>query len=204
MKPRKRKCKNCGEWIESPRSTLQVACSARCALAINKAKAEKKRREETRQMKREMRSHSDWISIIQPKFNVLIREIDKFQPCISSGNAWINGGMDSGHFWPVSTHGRLRFHFLNVWAESKNSNGFDSSHLIGYRKNLIELFGQAVFDEIDSLPQQYPTLKWDIPTLKEAERLIGVFRKEAQMMPILTTAQRLEVRREFMSRFVLY
>ena len=91
-----------------------------------------------------------------------------------------------------------------MWAESKNSNGFDSSHLIGYRKNLIELFGQSLFDEIDSLPQKYQTLKWDIPTLKEADRLIKVFRKEAQMMPILTTAKRLEVRLDFMSRFVLY
>jgi len=204
LRPRAKKCDICKMPIENRRNSLQVVCSMACALELNKRREAKKRKAETQKMKVDTRSHSEWIAVIQPNFNKLIREIDKFQPCISSGNAWINGGMDSGHYWPTSTHGRLRFHFLNVWAESKNSNGFDSSHLIGYRKNLIGLFGQSLFDEIDSLPQKYQTLKWDIPTLKEADRLIKVFRKEAQMMPILTTSQRLEVRRDFMSRFVLY
>ncbi len=125
MKPRAKKCRVCKTNFVPKRSTLEKVCSLDCAKVEGARQAAKKRKAETRKMKIEIRSQSEWINAIQPSFNRLIREIDKFQPCISSGDAWINKGMDSGHYWPRSTHGRLRFHFLNVWAASKNSNGFD-------------------------------------------------------------------------------
>ena len=84
--------------------------------------------------------------------------------------------------------------------------------LKSFRIALISTGIGAIVVAIGSLIAAFASTQQGVDTLNKFlkplqfafQRLIGVFRKEAQMMPILTTAQRLEVRREFMSRFVLY
>ena len=204
MKPRKRKCKNCGEWIESPRSTLQVACSARCALAINKAKAEKKRREETRELKKQTRTAKEWIPKLQEQINKLIRYIDKGQACISNRSPWQDGLMDAGHYFPRSSHFSLRFHLLNIWAQSKYDNQYNEGNRQGARESFIDLFGEDVAQEIDQLPKMHPVSRWTAPELCEAYEVCLQLQKEAKSLPVLSQKARVEVRRKYNERLNLY
>jgi hypothetical protein len=69
-------------------------------------------------------------------FNKWIREVrDKDEPCISCGKHCEN--YDAGHYVPAGKSAYLRFNEWNVSKECKKCNAFDSFHLVGYRKNLI-------------------------------------------------------------------
>ena len=73
-------------------------------------------------------------------FNRWIREYrDVDELCIACGKH--HDCYDAGHYVPVKNGSFLRFNEWNVNKEGKSCNGFDSFHLIGYRKRLIEKIG---------------------------------------------------------------
>lgn len=73
-------------------------------------------------------------------FNKWIREVrDKDLPCIACGKHCEH--YDAGHYVPAGKSSYLRFNEWNVSKECKKCNAFDSFHLVGYRKNLIERIG---------------------------------------------------------------
>src|SRR5690606_30681698 len=96
-----------------------------------------------------------------------------------------------------------RFNLLNIYAQSVEHNQYKGGAPIEYAQNLINLFGDEVYEEIMSLKRKYPVIKLGIPELKEcierakeAERMYeGVF--ENIKDGILTSPQsfRIELRR---------
>jgi len=176
MKPRKRKCKNCGEWIESPRSTLQVACSARCALAINKAKAEKNRREETREMRKELMPHREWLNLLQKVFNTYIRKRDKAKGCISCGRAF-HGKYDAGHFFSVGSHPELRFDEDNVHGQCVYCNRDKHGNLIEYAERLPQRIGEYRYEALKARRGQNNKL-----SIPEIERMIEEYRAKTKAL----------------------
>lgn len=61
--------------------------------------------------------------------------------CISCGEPKFVSEADAGHFIGRSCS-PLRYNEMNVNAECKACNRFDSSHLLGYRRNLIIKLGE--------------------------------------------------------------
>lgn len=204
MKPRKRKCKACGGWIENPRSTLQQACSSKCAKAIVDKRNRAKVKEQTRAMKEEVRTAKEWIPLLQAQINKLIRYIDKGQPCISNRSPWEDGLMDAGHYYPRSSHYVLRFHLLNIWAQSKYDNRWQEGNKQGARQSFIDLFGYSIADEIEALPQKHTEARWTAPQLREAYKVCLQLQKEAKMLPVLSQEARVKARRKYMERLALY
>lgn len=104
----------------------------------------------------------------QKVFNAYIRERDSedgYFTCISCGRTLTTDQMDAGHFAPVKGGSALRFDEYNVNGECKRCNGFDEFHLIGYRRGIIEKYGE---DVLNHLEQNARTIKkWSRTELNE-------------------------------------
>ena len=170
MKPRKRKCKACGGWIESPRSTLQVACSPKCAQAIAKEKAAKKRREETREMRKALMPHREWLNLLQKVFNTYIRKRDKAKGCISCGRAF-HGKYDAGHYLSVGSHPELRFDEDNVHGQCVYCNRDKHGNLIEYAERLPQRIGVDRYEALKGRRGQNNKL-----SIPEIERMIEEYK----------------------------
>ena len=83
----------------------------------------------------------------QKVFNAYIRKRDSedgYFTCISCGQTKTTDLMDCGHFAPVKGGSALRFDEYNCNGECKKCNGFDEFHLIGYRRGIINKYGESV------------------------------------------------------------
>jgi hypothetical protein len=92
-------------------------------------------------------------------FNAWIRKRDEGQPCINCGRYT---KLQSGHFFPTSTHNYLRFHEHNANGECLQCNYFNSqSHSYGYRVNLEKKLGKEDFDKLMQLGERKIQVKDD-------------------------------------------
>ena len=137
-----------------------------------------------------------WIDKLDKVFSLYVRMRDSrpfhFQQfrCISCGKVKPTDQMDCGHYVGRSCM-PLRWNSMNCNGECRFCNRMDSSHLIGYRKNLIvklgtdaisgsaiaqalepqkrmELIKRLGEQHVQSLEaQKYATKKWSIEELKE-------------------------------------
>lgn len=89
----------------------------------------------------------------QTVFNAYVRSRDEGLPCISCG---LHKPLQAGHYVPQGSCSFLRFHEWNVNGECAGCNGFDSFHLVGYRKRLIDKIG---IDAVEWLEQNRHTKK---------------------------------------------
>jgi hypothetical protein len=83
----------------------------------------------------------------QKVFNAYIRKRDSengYFTCISCGKTLPIDKMNAGHFAPVKGGSALRFDEYNVNGECEWSNCFDEFHLIGYRKGIIDKYGEDI------------------------------------------------------------
>lgn len=104
----------------------------------------------------------------QKVFNAYIRRRDSqngYFTCISCLETKTVDLMDAGHFVPVKRSSALRFDEYNVNGECKRCNGFDEFHLIGYRRNLCDKFGEGVVLFLES--QSRLLKKWSRQELNE-------------------------------------
>ena len=128
---RPKKCNNCGKIIENRNSTLVVWCSPLCAIAIANKRKAAKRKKETQQMKVDIRSHADWIAILQEEVNLLVRTIDRGWPCISSGVIECQFH-DIFHRLPAKLMQRMKRSFISFESVPHNLNNFRIAQLIVY------------------------------------------------------------------------
>ena len=78
------------------------------------------------------------------------RDLHKYGTCISCGSKLVEGKFDAGHYVPASNCGfALLFDPKNVHGECKGCNGFDEFHLVGYRKGLLERYGQEFVEDLE-------------------------------------------------------
>jgi hypothetical protein len=88
----------------------------------------------------------------QKVFNKWVRERDSedgYFTCISCGRTLSTDLMDCGHFAPVKGGSALRFDEYNCNGECKKCNGFDEFHLIGYRKGIIDKYGEGMLIHLE-------------------------------------------------------
>jgi len=162
MKPRKRKCKICKEWIDNPRSTLQVACSPKCAIAYNNLKKQKKERENDRKAIERLKSRGQWLKEAQTTFNKYIRERDRNKSCISCAS-YHTGQNHAGHFYTTSARPDLRFNEDNCNVQCQPCNTHLSGNIHEYRIGLINKIGQERVDALEVVGKS----DWSIEEIKE-------------------------------------
>lgn len=78
------------------------------------------------------------------------RDVKKWGTCISCGKPITVETSQAGHFCPASSCGRdLLFDLKNLAAECPRCNAWDEGHLIGYRKGLVERYGEAYVQDLE-------------------------------------------------------
>lgn len=167
-KPKETKCKVCGCYFVKTISSTQKVCSPKCAIALSKEQARKKKEKEERAAKRErkakLKGRSEWLKDAQSVFNKFIRLRDKNEPCISCGKHH-KGQYHAGHYRSVGACPELRFCELNVHKQCAPCNDHKSGNIIEYRINLVKKIG---VDKVEWLERQdHDPKKYTIEDCKE-------------------------------------
>lgn len=139
-----KKCKQCGNSFTPYYSALQVVCGTECALKFNSKKEADKR---VKQMRKDLKTHKDYIQILQTVFNTFIRLRDKDKPCISCGKP-LEGVYHSGHFHSVGRCPELRFNEDNAHGQCVQCNTHLSGNLANYSNNLPKRIGWERYQEL--------------------------------------------------------
>lgn len=162
-KPRRKKCKACGESFQ-PTQFAQIVCKPfPCSIDYAKDKAKKADDKARRERKQELKPISHWLNITQKVFNEFIRIRDYREPCISCGN------LDSpewcaGHFRTRGAASNLRFDEDNAHKQcNRHCNLALSGNVAEYRPKLIAKIGQ---ERVDALENNNESKKWDYQELK--------------------------------------
>ena len=149
------KCKACHKEYEQFQTT-QKACSPRCALDLARESIARKKALETRKMRSDHRAQDRayQLKAAQKAFNAYIRARDADLPCISSGR--MTGQRHAGHYKSIGAFPELRFNEYNVNVQSAKDNAWLSGNIEGYRKGLIEKYGQEIVEYLEGphLPQK--------------------------------------------------
>ena len=154
-----KKCKHCKTPFE-PLRPLQAVCGLGCAVAIKKTKEVAKLKKERLN---DLQGKGYYIKILQMLVNKIVRELDKNKPCISCDK--IEAKWDAGHFYPVSTHGSIRFNLNNIYKQCSRCNNELGGNLYEYSKRLKEINCLEIIEEHKA---KYNGIKFTIPELKEA------------------------------------
>lgn len=86
--------------------------------------------------------------------------------CISCGNTFEYSKLDAGHFVPK--HSNNYFSERGVHAQCRHCNSFLHGNQLGYRRGLIELYGEEVVRELEV--ENIPTKRFTIPELEEMKK----------------------------------
>lgn len=153
-------CKQCFKPFTPTYSSLQVCCSITCSRAFNSSKEVQKR---VKQMKQDLKTHKDYVQILQKVFNTYIRLRDKDKPCISCGKP-LTGKYDAGHFF-ATTKQYLRFNENNVHGQCVHCNQHLHGNISMYAYNLPKRIGWDQFEELHATANL--EFKMSIPDILE-------------------------------------
>jgi len=167
------KCRNCKQTLTNPaRRPFEVWCSSDCAVAIWRAKEDKKQAQEarrtaqeTRKRKEALKTRKEWMADALRAFCAWVRKRDEGKPCISCGTH--GGQRHGGHFRDTFHYASLAFEPDGCWAQCAQCNApppmGKGGNLINYRLGLIGRIGE---DRVKELESHQPTKKYTIPELK--------------------------------------
>lgn len=162
-------CKECGKSFKPTYTTLQRVCSSICAMNATRKhglkQREKESKKEVRELKEKLKTLSEWKKDLQTEINLIVRLIDKGQPCIATGN--FGGKMNAGHYISVGSNSTLRFHLDNIHIQSEHSNSWKSGDTLNYQKGIEAIYGKEYLEYMNSL-QSFEPLKMNITDVKEA------------------------------------
>jgi hypothetical protein len=168
MKIKLKQCKQCGEFYK-PFNTLQVVCSAICALEFNSKKEVDKR---FKVMKSDSRSLIELRNLARVNFQIYIRQRDKDLPCISCNKS--DAKWDAGHYLKAEIYTKLIFNEDNVHKQCSYCNLQLAGNLIEYRKNLVKRIGINKVQELEDmadLSRSYKFTKDELITLAKNYKL---------------------------------
>lgn len=155
-------CAECGKYFQ-PYNSMQKVCSVKCAALLARKKEAKKREKQNRKDLIEFnRNDRKWqLKQTQRSFNRL-RKLEEFKwfedrglepECISCGKTKMD--WCCGHFKTVGSSPGLRFDKKNTYLQCNrycnsalSGNIEGNSKTRGYKKGLIERFGQEKANEI--------------------------------------------------------
>jgi hypothetical protein len=135
-------------------------CSMQHAVDYGRAKA-KKSTERARQQKHKIQKAEVKASDIrhqhkltQSTVNRLCLLLDSGKPCISCGRPDQGGRMrNAGHFKSRGANSGLRYDLLNLHGQCVPCNLYQSGNVEGYRQGLLERYGSAILDYLDTSPR---------------------------------------------------
>jgi len=187
---RQKKCKGCGNKF-APYNTLQKACSTRCALDVVQAKKKKEFKKETRKLKDNIKTRSDWMKEARAATNRYIRARDRVDAkrqgrlpeCCSCGNANQNIQYAAGHFKTVGAYPELRFNEFNIHLQCNKRCNMELSGNIhgtkdtkGYTVFMVGRYGQEFVDSLTSRP----TPNYTLDEIKEIKQLYNYFANQLE------------------------
>lgn len=167
MKQRQKKCRHCREWFQ-PRTTLDRACSPKCALELVHQDKERAKRREIKERREKLKTKGDHTREAQAAFNGFIRERDRDKPCISCGVVNVDhtrgGGWDCGHYLSTGANPELRFNELNAAKQCKRCNSHLSGNVANFRIGLRQRIGD---DALEWLEGPHDPARYTVDDLKE-------------------------------------
>jgi 3-dehydroquinate synthetase len=150
----------CKKEFKPTYSTLQECCSIGCSINYNKKKEVDKR---VKKMKADLKTHKDYIQILQGIFNTYIRLRDKGGVCISCQNP-LGETYHAGHFFPT-TKQYLRFNEDNVHGQCVQCNMHFHGNLTKYAYYLPKKIGWDRFEDLHAMANM--EMKLSIPEINE-------------------------------------
>lgn len=209
-----KKCKICKEKFTPIRSSLEPTCNkydckvSYALIVVEKKKIAKDKKykddwsKEKIQIKKKLKSLSDWKNDLQKEINSIIREIDKGHGCIATGTT--NGQMQAGHYVSLGANQTLRFHLENIWLQSMHSNSWKSGDTLRYQEGIIKLYGKDYLDYLNSLQSIKPLHL----TCSDIEEKIPIARSILKYLKLqdrmFSTEERLELRIRFNKDLEIY
>lgn len=199
-----KKCKDCKQPFE-PVTLIQPRCFA-CTFKRAKTFTEKNRKIKAKYQKAELKEKvktlSDYKKELQYHINMIVRKIDFWQPCISSGRPYKETDQ-AGHFYPTSTQDSIRFNLWNIHGQSVADNMYKSGNNQGYNKGLREVYGDEIYYLVIDLPTIYRDLKLCKYDIIEATKIAAKINKGLQK-EVRTTEQRIQLRKQFNLEIGIY
>lgn len=171
IKPKK--CKNCAKLFTPKRSTLEVACSVKCALNLNQSKLLVKGTNEFKAAKIEVKIGENR-SELQKNINLLARLIDdsfNYYTCIDCGKP-MNKQIHGAHFHNVKGHENLRFNLHNIHSSLSQCNKYSREHKVGYIKGLEQRYGIDYLNQVETLKTEGKELKLNAVEIAEKLKLV--------------------------------
>lgn len=164
----KRTCtaKGCKVKFE-PRGDNQVVCSPNCGYAKTLQINEKKITDKVKQMKKDIKTYSEWLKELQVLVNKYIRTRDKGKNCVSC-NKPLQGKFDAGHFLSVGNYPNLRFNEDNIHGQCVHCNRDLHGNQTEYGENLIERIGSKRYEAL--MDNRKEPLKLSIPEIQELKK----------------------------------
>lgn len=170
----------------------------------NEKKERVKSRAEKREMKIQLMSTSKyWSDVFQPKFNELIRIIDKGSGCIATRRT--TGQMQAGHYVHAGVNKTISINAHNIFLQSMESNHFQSGDILKYQDGLKIMFGENYFNFIQRLkrcPALHLTKIELIDYYKIVLRLRRDYKKENY--EFLSPLERIEMRNDINLKLGIY
>jgi hypothetical protein len=196
-----RKCAVCTKPFTPAKRGVNT-CDEECGAIWQRSLAIKSEKRILKAVKETLKKRPYYVKQLQDEINRLVRLIDTGHPCISSGN--ITGQFHAGHYYSVGGNDTIRFHLMNIYAQTSEQNRFKSGNPIGYREGLCNTFGAEHLDYVDSL-KGHPTVNLSIIELKEKITVTRQLIREFDLFLCpLDNSMRLEYRRKFNERLGIY
>lgn len=177
MKIKRKRCKECNELFTPKYSSLQKACSPKCAYAYSKNKDKKIKEDNDKsllKLENERKERNGLSSLIKSTVNACheyIRFRDKGKPCISCDTPW-HKDFHAGHFYKAELYSSLRLDENNINGQCVRCNIREEGNLNGYALNLPKRIGETKFKVLKVKAGLDKTLnfKWDRDELKRIRK----------------------------------
>lgn len=151
------RCKCCKEKFE-PKYFLQKFCMTKdeCIAAFTEwhkdhkqKETDKKRNKEKKELKIKVYS-KEYKKYLENEINKLARKIDAYfgYLCIDCGKDY-GKQVDAAHYKNKGSNDTLRFNLHNLHSAKSDCNQYSSEHKTGYKKGLIERYGEAYEEYVD-------------------------------------------------------
>jgi hypothetical protein len=155
---------SCGKSFLPKYTSMQVACSLRCAKTVARREREAKEaleRELDRAEKERLKTRGKLMAEAQAAFNSYIRYRDAGLPCVDCGKPFEpnkpGGSMDAGHYLARSVAPHLRFTEDNVAGQRKNCNRPGGTTRSAFRAGLVARIGE---ERVRALETDHTPRKW--------------------------------------------
>lgn len=161
------RCKHCKEKFEVKKFNQKFCkgntdcLTAEAMFLLNqKKKADEKKWRKEKKEKLPILYPRKYKNLLQSQINLLARKIDGYfgYLCIDCGKPY-GKQTDAAHLHNSQGNENIRYNLHNLHSAKSDCNRWSSEHKVGYRKGIIERYGEEYLNYIDiELPKIYAYL----------------------------------------------